>query len=456
MLIVSGALEQFSSARHHLGFYHNVGISATYHSQGLTSVNLKALIFSALASLIGKHPILSVIPVNEDSAMPYFVRLPEINLEDAVTFMARQLPMPMVEGGSDIELDNILEEQHNTNFKEHHGRLPFWRVIILIETGVVDKFLASFIFHHALGDGSSGVAFHKDLLTAINTQCTVLKSTVIVPPTTDLLPTLEQALPFAVPPTAAQHIPNSIWTGGKICSPSRSHFRSLVFPKDVSEKLIQACRANSTTLTATLPVLIAVALTNNLPASFDELECTIPVSLRRYLPPSSPIDETSMGVWIDAFSSYYLRSNNLEFSWDEARRSRSKITQYLEKGGREVNVAKFLKVPDMCEYFLSKIGQERSSSFNVSNLGVLAAAAGKGDQWQAGRMVFSRTAFVAGSAIDFGVVTGADECIVLGYSWQQGVVTDELVAAVVEGVREGIESVAGVIPGKTGISEVQC
>lgn len=442
-----GALEQFSSARHHLGFYHNVGISATYQSQGLASVNLKALIFSALAILIERHPILSAIPVNEDSAIPYFARLPEINLEDAVTLITRQFPTPMIESKRDIELDSILDDQHNINFKGHYGRLPFWRVIILTESGVVDKFVASFIFHHALGDGASGVAFHKDLLAAINVPCPVFKSTIVVPPKTNLLPTLEQALPFAVPPAGAQHIPENLWSGEKICIPARSHFRSLALSKTVSENFIQACRANSTTLTATLPVIIAVALTNNLRAPFEELECTIPVSLRRYLPPSSHIDEKSIGVWIDAFSSYFLRNNNLEFSWDEARRSRERITQYLGQGGMEMNVAKFKQLPSMVAYMSSKVGMERSSSFGVSNIGVFKAAAsaasGAEGKWNIGRMVFSRSAFVAGSVIDVGVVTGPDGCIVLGFCWQEGIVSDELVEVVVEGTREGIESAVG-------------
>lgn len=112
-----------------------------------------------------------------------------------------------------------------------------------------------------------------------------------------------------------------------------------------------------------------------------------------------------------------------------------------------MNVAKFKQLPSMVAYMSSKVGMERSSSFGVSNIGVFKAAAsaasGAEGKWNIGRMVFSRSAFVAGSVIDVGVVTGPDGCIVLGFCWQEGIVSDELVEVVVEGTREGIESAVG-------------
>jgi hypothetical protein len=79
-----GKLEQFSSARHHLGFYNNVGVSASYSTvQDLN--NIKENVLSAVAIVIRRHPILSAIPVDEDSTTPYFARLPTINLDNTVT-----------------------------------------------------------------------------------------------------------------------------------------------------------------------------------------------------------------------------------------------------------------------------------------------------------------------------------------------------------------------------------
>jgi hypothetical protein len=60
---------------------------------------------------------------------------------------------------TDTELDSILESGHNKRFPTD---LPFWRLIILSSAEVKNEFVAPFIFHHALGDGSSGIVFHKD------------------------------------------------------------------------------------------------------------------------------------------------------------------------------------------------------------------------------------------------------------------------------------------------------
>lgn len=68
---------------------------------------------------------------------------------------------------------------------------------------------------------------------------------------------------------------------------------------------------------------------------------------------------------------------------------------------------------------------------------------GEGERdWKVGKMVFSRCAFVSGSAISTSVVTGGDGCLVLGFSWQEGIVEEELVDEVMAGVREEIERFA--------------
>jgi hypothetical protein len=158
--------------------------SYTYHSQG--PATLKDAIFSALSILIHKHPILSAIPVDEDTSHPYFARLTSINLLDALTFMSRQ--MPLQENERDVELDEILEVQHNTPFKRNYGSVPFWRVIILTNPFTETEFVACFIFHHALGDSTSGIAFHNDFLSALQAGPAPFPSSIIYPPKTNLLP----------------------------------------------------------------------------------------------------------------------------------------------------------------------------------------------------------------------------------------------------------------------------
>jgi len=114
-----------------------------------------------------------------------------------------------------------------------------------------------------------------------------------------------------------------------------------------------------------------------------------------------------------------------------------------------MNVAKFKAITDMRSMFLGRVGCERGSSFDVSNLGSLGVGKeeGKGGEedgegWRMGRMVFSRSAFVAGSAFSTGLVTGADGCLVFGFVWQEGVVKGALMEGIIKRVRCEIERIA--------------
>ena len=186
-------------------------------------------------------------------------------------------------------------------------------------------------------------------------------------------------------------------------------------------------------------MLLASALSSLIPHHYQSLEACILVNLRRWLP-GSLIDTEGMGVFIDAFSQYYTGSALSSFTWAEARRSKAMINAYLQTGSQKVNVAKLGMVSDMPEFFLGKVGKERGSSFDVSNLGGLAD--GEGGNWRMGKMVFSRSDFVTGSAFSTGAVTGPDGCLVFGFVWQDGVVEEELMMGVIEKVRCEIEGLA--------------
>jgi hypothetical protein len=434
-------LEQFSSARHHLGFYNSVGLSASYACH--RPADHKAAIFSALAIVIDRHPALSSIVMGEDSNEPYFARLSEINLENAVTFVTRQIPV--TGSGRDVELDSILATQHDVSFKETHGIVPYWRLIIITPAKIENEFVASFIFHHSLGDGASGMVFHRGFLAALSSNPPRLTSNIIYPINTPLLPNLEALVPLATPLHSASPGSINLWSGSKIIPPTQSNVHSLHFTAETTKHLLQACRLHGTTLTSTLPVLIASALFSSIPDTFQSLECTIPVSLRRFLP--EPVDESVIGVYLDAFSVYYDRPSASQFPWSEAKRSRGLINDYLNSNGGNINVAKFKQIEDMRAFFSGRMGKERGTSFDVSNLGAMKVGHEENQGWKMGKMLFSRSAFVSGSAIAAGVVTGADGCLSIGFCWQEGVVEMVIVGMVVEKVRIGIENIANEMRG---------
>ena len=127
------------------------------------------------------------------------------------------------------------------------------------------------------------------------------------------------------------------------------------------------------------------------------------------------------------------------------------INDYLESNGGKVNVAKFKQIKDMRAFFSGRIGKERFTSFDVSNLGVMKTGGQEDHGWKMGKILFSRSAFVSGSAIAAGVVTGADGCLSIGFCWQEGVVERNVVDMVMEKVMIGIESIADEMRSKNGM-----
>jgi len=416
----------------------NVAITASYSSpiSSQSDLSLKETIFAAVTEVLGRHPILFAVTVNEDTSAPYFVRLEKISLDDAVNFRARTVSSTESknETGRDVELEALLEDQHNTPFATNDSS-PLWRVIVLLnpssvienEEGKERELTLAFIFHHSLGDGLSGMLFHRHFLAALSNPSTApfpLNHTVFSTQA-PLLPNLELLHPLPIPTPVKTPAPLALWGGEKITLPLRSRFRLLTFTPSTSAKLLQTCRAHNITLTAVLPVIVSRVLFEAIPQKYTDLECTVPATIRRWL--NAKVDGESFGVFIDAFSLYFTRKQDFEnirtTIWDQALETKKSIKAYIDTNGSSINVAKFKYIRDMNQFFLSRIGQERASSFDVSNLGVFSnlkapAKVAKGDEneqedgWRVGSTIFSRCAFVSGSAISVSVVTGGDGCLV--------------------------------------------
>ncbi|KAJ5092510.1 hypothetical protein NUU61_007380 [Penicillium alfredii] len=413
----------------------------------------------ACEALIAEHPSLSAIPVDDDTQQPYFARLPEVNLDHVVSFTQRQADFPGVHPGNsdpapDLDLQALLETQHNIPFSASNA---FWRLCILLSPGASHRFTAAFVFHHAIGDGNSGKAFHTTFVRALHAVMSTETKSLIKSPQTPLLPNIEAVhpLPLSFFYLAKKVFQAKIWSGGrepglwtgsKIQPPSPTHLRLVPFPKQLVESLINRCRQERTTITAVLQTVVARSLFANLPAEFSRLNCSGALSCRRWLP--DIITDDSMGVWVQDYSETYSRDNlalpsNTSFPWTEAQRSRQTIEAALAQQGRDcgVNLLKFVNdfQQELC---LSKLGVDRDQSFEVSNIGVVRSESDPSRPEIRG-MVFSQCAGVIGNAVQVSVATGGDGCLVLAFSWQDVVVEDELVDAVIGSVKDDLCLVAG-------------
>jgi hypothetical protein len=445
-------LEQYSTARHQIGFYLNVIVAATYELPDIFTLPVKDYVYRACAALIAEHPVLSAIPAADDTQRPYFVRLPQIDLDQVVTSHQRQTTSGTEDGEPvpDHDLQVLIEEQHNAGFSAPNA---YWRLCILSDGDSERKFTAVYVFHHALGDGGSGKAFHQGFLRALNTAEERETKALIQSPNLPLLPNIESlhSMPLSFffltkkifqAKIYSRRDPG-LWTAGPIQKPTKTRIRLLPFSKSVVTSLRDRCRKEQTTITAVLQTVIARSLFAHIPAAYSSLACTGALSCRRWLP--DVISDDVMGVFVQDFEETYTRSATSpdSFPWEEARRSRQTIEAALKREGKDAgpNLLKFVNDYQQ-ELCLSKLGRDRDKSFEVSNIGAVRSESDPKKPAIKG-MVFSQCASVIGNALGFSVITGGDGCCVVSISWQEGVVEESLAEAAIASVGDELRLLAG-------------
>ena len=396
--------------------------------------------------------MLSAIPAADDTQEPYFVRLPHINLDEVVSFTQRTTSQDLQGDAPDVDLQALLETQHNTPFTAPNA---YWRLCILLDPTKDRRFTAAFVFHHAIGDGSSGKAFHHTFLRALRTPSTNETKSVISSPQTPLLPNIEEIHPM---PLSFFYLARKVfqakiwsrrdpglWTGSKIQTPLKTRVRLVPFPAQILTLLRTRCRQEKTTITALLQTVVARSLFAHLPKHFFRLNCTGALSARRWLP--DVITDESMGVFVVDMEESYSRSEVMaadgSFPWDEARRSRQTIEGALSLEGRDAgpNLLRFVNDYQQ-ELCLSKVGQDRDKSFEVSNIGAVHFESDP-EKPSIDGMVFSQCASIMGNALMVSVVTGGDGCLMLALSWQEGVVEEQLVDAFIESTKDELRHLSG-------------
>ncbi|KAF1810617.1 hypothetical protein P152DRAFT_439569 [Eremomyces bilateralis CBS 781.70] len=442
-----GKLERFSSVRHALGYYNNVGVTATYVLK-TRPTSLEASIYAAFKGAIDAHPALSAITVDELTDA-YFVQAPSIDLSKVIRFVERRRA-PESCASEDQELDEILQSEHNTRFLPSEGEEhppALWRAVVSSHPSSPTHVTISFIYHHSIGDGLSGLVIQRSLASSLTDPATLAISTpqplapsppthALSPPMESLLP-LPLSLPFLLRALWSDWFPSrpkGIWTGMPATTPLAVRFRSFSFTPHETKSFAAACKTQQTSLTAGFQVVIAAALFEALPGEWETLGCTVPVSLRRFVRGEEKARaEETMGVVVASVNTAYTRSGTKSEDraafWAEARRSRDEVTKLVKKDGRDTNSGLLRYVSDVHEFFAGKVGKERGDSFEVSSLGVVR---GEG----MGRAVFSQSATVTGPAVEVGIMTGGDGCLSVGVTWQEGVVDEEVVRKVVEISRE--------------------
>lgn len=411
--------------------------------------------------MIRKHRILFAIPVNEDSPDTYFASLPFIDLNRSIHFAQRSQPLAEDGEDKDEELDTILQEQHNTNFRSDYGTLPFWRLIILQTPEVETEFTACFVYHHAIGDGVSGVVFHDEFRKALDAACSTsalqynIEERVMPDENVQVLPPVEELHPLPVNPTPPAPGAANLkeWTGKSIHAPCRSRWTSLYVSAHASRAFFAECKAKGLSVTPALSSIIASVLFRTLPQTEEALTCIIPISLRPWLSTPREAANAAIGTYFDATRVKLTKpdQNTQDVGstdiWPGASQVSKAMKDYLcnvSPSGEPYTAIAVLKgIPDFSVICGAMLGQPRDAAFEVTNVGQIPAPASPqgGDDhiWQVGKVLLSRSALVSGAAITVSVATGGNGSMAIGFSWQEGVLENDILDNVINGVNQYFE-----------------
>ncbi|KAF1927277.1 uncharacterized protein M421DRAFT_65484, partial [Didymella exigua CBS 183.55] len=265
-----GRLETYSTARHHLGYYDSVGLTATHIPPSVWDVLIDNLVFAAIIHVVAEHHNLSTVPVDEDKSYPdvCFVHLPVINMENWVEFRTCRFSIPRGDQ-IDIYLNELLQSQHSCDFK-CDVRRSYCRLVVTVFLVDHGASRTSWILHHEPSDGVSAILFHEAFLESLEIFLRAPLKKVgrhVSTPSTPLGPPLENlhnttdSWPFFLSAVAGSLLPGHLkprsWTGSPI---AQKHISSKTRIVTLSVKTTKAfaalCREKGTSATVALSTLL--------------------------------------------------------------------------------------------------------------------------------------------------------------------------------------------------------
>ncbi|KAM7204880.1 Alcohol acetyltransferase [Rhypophila sp. PSN 637] len=176
--------ERRTITREDLGHYHAVIIGAIYAIPNSTSMS--ELLHAALQECIATHPFLSVIVKDKHSEKPYYQRVSAIKLTEHVDNSELVVAPRLIDGiakTNPSEYADIVSREMMKHIEGHFRRdldrpfcdgIPPWRVKVVTLPSVSPsspsshwRYFVAFEYSHAIGDGPSGIAFHRTFFSSL-------------------------------------------------------------------------------------------------------------------------------------------------------------------------------------------------------------------------------------------------------------------------------------------------
>ncbi len=434
-----------------MGFDSCVVVAAQYVSKK-GSLN-EATLQAALGHVIREHASLGV-QISTPNDKPCFIRLPSVAVSQVVTFSANQ-----------NRLDTVLAEQFSQPF-EVGSDSPLWRLTIMPDDTVI------FAYHHSIGDGQSGLAFHHSLLSALNKPHDTAadpQDVIPIPSSHVLRPPVENLTNVSVSfKTLCRTFYDSLcpesWTAGFKAwtldpvakEPNlQVDLRLWEIPAADVTDLLQTCREHGTTLTGALYALAVKTMSRvysetepTQPRRFTTMHIVVAVSLRRFTGTSA----LHMCDEVSAHYSYppllHPSSNKSlspeSFPWVAAAEYSSTLRKGVKPSREVVGTIRYLYSLGISkQYFLGMLGQKRGFTLEISNVGQFPSDTTVDHAekpWSIGSMHFGQCDAVTGG-LKLSLVGSPSGTVNVVFSWGIGSVEEAVADSFVIGFKQGIASI---------------
>ncbi|KAJ7665030.1 alcohol acetyltransferase [Mycena polygramma] len=425
-----GLFESYHITRNSLGLDSCVVVSARYICADGSRLTREHL-FPALRKVVEMHPVLSVKLGPQDSK-PSFVRLERIELPLVVHFSDQD----------DSTLEAAIQRQISTRFNTD-AELPLWRVEVLNDGTVI------LAYHHGIGDGLSGVAFHRSLLPALqdgavggdSPHVAVPQSLSLLPPieaATNIWPSLRKIVAevFSLFAPASWKPGYTAWTANPVSKAPGfiPHVKLVAFTSDEMAAFAKTCRAHNATVTSAIYVLTAAVLSRFVPPhvpQYTKLSATVAISLRDVAraPPTIICDYVSGHTTFPPV--------HPAFQWPAAARYAADL-RVQKTAAREQLGMLYLLFGHVDAYFRGMLGGKRGATFEISNAGRVALD--DGGRWRVGRMVFAQSDLVVGAALKVNVLADPTGAGSISLAWGEASIDEAVVESFAAQFQEGFRA----------------
>lgn len=443
----AGPNERRTISREDVGFYHALVIGAIYEiPSGGIDVHSARSFVAPLTSCLQEYPYLGVVIKDRHTEQSFYEATSRVNLENHISIL-QQAPSDAEENSSIQKcLPEILDRPWLAD-------LPPWRIVVLplaSEDPKLTRCFIAFSFSHALGDGMVGVAFHRTFLNAFRQPSDAEElSFMVTTPKAALSEPFDtpERLPiswsFLLGPLIGAYLPKFLgkllgfrasastvdactWIGSPMffdpTDAETSRVKLLEIEAPLVQKALQVSRSHDTKLTGTMHQMVIRALSKAVPdANITNFVSGTPVDMRA----SVGTPALTWGLFVSGYYEMHPRCSDAtepvlsEESWTAAS-SMTKSISACAATLQDQAIGLLRYVPGIRKWTLSKIGQQRDSSYELSNLLAFDNEDGEKQNCRVAKMVFSQPGNVTSAPLVFNVIGVKGGSLMCTVSWQAG------------------------------------